>query len=144
MHTAVPAHETMKILHGLIPLAALVGLVACSASGVRNGDLSGAARPVGDPDIEDVVEFENERIAFGRSDLAVYQVEIVNDDDDDLRIEYRARWFDADGIEVDSVVRSWRPLFIPGGSHQPIRSNAPSMEAVRCEIEVRLYEPMTR
>ena len=144
MHMAVTALDQMKALHKLIPLLTLTGLVACSSNGVHNGDLSGAARPVGDSDIEDVIEFGDERVSYGRAEFAVYQVELINDDSDDVRIEYRARWFDDDGIEVESVVRSWRPVFIPAGSHQPVRSTAPNMQAVRCEVEVRLYDPMTR
>lgn len=126
-----------------LPLALLL-CIGCSSAGVENGDLSGATRPVGDSEIEDILIFEDERIAFSRSDLAVYQVDLINDDGKDVRAEYRARWFDDDGIEVPSPVRSWRPLFIPAGSHQPVRSVAPNMEAVRCEVEVRLYQPMTR
>jgi len=134
----------MKALLKLIPLVALAGLVACSSAGVRNGDLSGDARLVGDSDIGGIIERQDQRISFGRSDFAIYQVDLVNTDNDDVRVEYRARWFDADGIEVQSVVRSWKVVFIPAGSHQPITSTAPNMEAVRCEVEVRLYQPMTR
>ncbi len=118
---------------------ALFGL-ACSSAGVQNGPLSGTARYVGDDDIDDLVELSTERIRFGRSDVAVYQVELVNRDEDDISVEYRARWYDADGIEVQNVARSWKKVFVPGRSHQPVTSVAPNMEAVRCELEVRLSE----
>jgi uncharacterized protein YcfL len=144
MHMALVALNQMKALLKLIPLVALTGLVACSSNGVQNGDLSGATRTVGDSDINGVIERSDERISFTRSDFAVYQVNLTNDDNDDVRVEYRAFWYDADGIEVQSAVRSWRPLFIAAGSHHSVRSIAPNMEAVRCEIEVRLYQPMTR
>jgi|FLOH01.1.fsa_nt_gi uncharacterized protein YcfL len=134
----------MKALLKLIPLVALTGLVACSAAGVRNGDLSGATRAVGDSDIDGIIKFGQERISFSRSDFAVYQVELINEDDDDVRVEYQAYWYDADGIEVPSVVRSWRPVFIAAGDHHSIRSSAPNMEAVRCEMKVQLSHPMTR
>jgi uncharacterized protein YcfL len=119
----------------------ILGLAACSSPGVRNGDLSGIGRYVGDDDIEDVIELERERIAYSRNDLAVFQVDLVNQDDKDRRVEYRARWFDPDGIEVLDAARSWRPVFVPGRSSTPVRSTAPNMEAVRCEIEVRLHRP---
>ncbi|PCJ55829.1 MAG: hypothetical protein COA70_01770 [Planctomycetota bacterium] len=130
----------MKRLPLLISLCVLLGTAACSSAGVENGPLSGSARFVGDDKIDDIIERSTERISFGRSDFAVYQVELQNQDEDDVQVEYRARWFDADGIEVQSVTRSWKKLFIAGRSYQPVTSTAPNMEAIRCEVEVRLSE----
>jgi len=130
----------MKRLPFLISLCVLLGTAACSSAGVENGPLSGSARFVGDDDIDDIIEKSTERISFGRSDFAVYQVELRNNDEDDVQVEYRARWFDADGIEMQSVTRSWKKLFIVGRSYQPVSSVAPNMEAVRCDLEVRLSE----
>ncbi len=128
-------------------LAALCALAlagaACSSSGVRNGPLSGAAATVGDPEVEDLIELQNERVAFGDNQLAVYQVEIANQSRDAARVEYRARWFDDDGIEIEDVTRSWRPVFVPAGSSYPVRSVARNMKAVRCLVEVRLHNPDT-
>jgi uncharacterized protein YcfL len=86
---------------------------------------------------------QNERVAFGENELAVYQVEIVNRSRDAARVEYRARWFDDDGIEVDDVSRAWRPVFVPAGSSYPVRSVARNMKAVRCLVEVRMHDPDT-
>lgn len=141
---AEPALDPMKALLKLIPLLALTGLVACSANGVENGDLSGATRPVGQGDVEDIIEFGDERISFSRSDMAVYQVDLINRDNENVRVQYRARWYDADGIEVRSVASSWSNVYVYAGSHRSVKSVAPNMEAVRCEMEVSLYDPMTR
>jgi len=130
----------MKALHTLSCFA-LVGLVACSSPGVENGDLSGISRYVGDNDIEDVIVLDNERIAYTRNELAIFQVDLVNQDDEDIRVEYRARWYDPNGILQNDAARSWRPVFIPGGSNTPVTSTAPNMDAVRCEVEVRLHQP---
>jgi len=130
----------MKRLPFLILLCVLLGTAACSSAGVQNGPLSGSARYVGDDDIEDIIDLSTERISFGRSDFAVYQVELQNQDEDDVRIEYRARWFDAEGIEMESVTRSWKKVYVVGRSHQPVTSVAPNMEAVRCELEVRISD----
>jgi uncharacterized protein YcfL len=119
---------------------ALAG-AACSSSGVRNGPLSGAASTVGAGDVDDLIELRNERVAFGDNQLAVYQVEIFNDSRDEARVEYRARWFDDDGIEIEDVTRSWRPVFVPAGSSYPVRSVARNMRAVRCVVEVRMHDP---
>lgn len=128
-----------RLLTYLSPLL-LLGALACSSAGVENGPLSGTARYVGDDDIDDIIELSTERISFGRSDFAVYQVELLNEDEDNVSVEYRARWFDAEGIEVESVARSWKKVFIAGRSNSPVTSVAPNMEAVRCELEVRLSE----
>jgi len=125
----------------LLGSLALFGLAACSSAGVENGALSGVSRYVGDNDIEDVIELDHERIAYSRNDLAVFQVDLVNTEDEDVRVEYRARWFDQDGIQQADVARSWRPVFIPGGSSTPVNSTAPNMDAVRCEVEIRLHKP---
>ena len=130
----------MNRLPAILPFLLLLGAAACSSAGVENGPLSGSARFVGDEDIDEIVDLSTERIHFGRSDIAIYQVDLINQDEKDIQIEYRARWFDNDGIEVASVTRSWRKVFVPGRSHQPVTSVAPNMEAVRCELEIRLSE----
>ncbi len=128
-------------------LTALLGLAltsaACSSSGVHNGPLSGEAVTVGEDEVSDLVLLDNERVAFGDNDLAIYQVEIVNRTRGSLRLEYRARWFDDDGIEVDDATRSWRPIFVSGSSSFPVRSVARNMRAVRCIVEVRSHSPST-
>lgn len=124
----------------LAALCAAATLAACSSAGVRNGPLSGRAVTIGADEITDEVELDNERIAFGDNDLAVYQVEIVNRTRGALRLEYRARWFDEDGIEIEDATRSWRPIFVSGDSSFPVRSVARNMRAVRCMIEVRSHE----
>jgi len=121
-------------------LCAAAAFAACSSAGVRNGPLSGRAVTIGADEISDEVELDNERIAFGDNDLAVYQVEIVNRTRGALRLEYRARWFDDDGIEIEDATRSWRPIFVSGDSSFPVRSVARNMRAVRCMIEVRSHE----
>ncbi len=126
----------------LLAGALVASLAACSSSGVSNGVLSGQTQAVGGG-ISDLIELENERVTFGKNELPVYQVEVVNDADRDLRLEYRSRWYDADGIEVRDVTRAWQPLFLPEDSSAPIRSVAPSLDAVRAVIEVRLHDPDT-
>lgn len=74
----------MNRLFLLLTLLLLPAFAACSSGGVENGPLSGSARYTGDDDIEDVIELDEERISFGRSDFAVYQVDLVNRDEDDV------------------------------------------------------------
>ena len=116
---------------------------SCSSPGVHNGALSGEAVTVGQDEINDLVELDNERVAFGDNDLAVYPVEVVNRTRGALRLEYRARWFDDDGIEIDDATRTWKPIFVSGSSSFPVRSVARNMRAVRCVVEVRSHNPST-
>jgi len=118
----------------------LAPLCGCSSSGVEFGDLSGNTRTIGDAD--EGIELEQERISYGDNDLAIYQVTLRNALSTRHTFEYRARWFDADGMEVADATRSWRPLVLDGGSFTPVRSVAPNMKALRCEIEVREHRPM--
>lgn len=127
----------------LAAMCAAALAAACSSSGVRNGPLSGESVTVGEDEVSDLVELENERVAFGDNDLAVYQVEVVNRTRGALRLEYRARWFDDDGIEIDDATRSWKPIFVSGSSSFPVRAVARNMKAVRCVIEVRSHDPST-
>ena len=121
----------------LIALAALGG---CSSPGVENGELSGSTHAVGAAD--NGIELEQEHIRFGDNDLAIYQVTLRSTHSNRHSFEYRARWFDTEGMEIDDATRSWRPLVLDGGSSSPIRSVAPNMKALRCEIEVREHQPM--
>lgn len=120
----------------VIPLLCVL-LASCSSAGVENGALSGLARFSGDSSIDSMVLLENERVDYAASELAVYQVDIVNRTQDSVRCEYRSRWFDHDGILVNDATRSWVPIHLPGRSNHPVRVTARSMDAVHCELEVR-------
>lgn len=125
----------------LLPLLAAVLLCAgCSSNTVQNGPLSGTWRFVGDDEIEDLLEVQDASIATSLSDLPQFQVDLVNIDDEDVVCQWRARWYDARGMEITTPARSWQVLFIPAGSHQPVRSVGPSVQAMRCEIEIRLNQ----
>lgn len=131
-----------------IPLAAALCACAlagasCGAPGIKNGPLSGYATTVGDSEINDLIELGRERVSFGENDLAVYQVEIFNNSREAVRVEYRARWFDDDGIEIEDAAQTWRPVFVSAGSSHPVRSVARNMKAVRCVVEIRTHDPAT-
>ena len=123
-----------------LPLLSALLLAACSSAGVQNGALSGQARFAGDSSIDSMVKLDNERIEYADSELAVYQVDIVNKRESPVRCEYRVRWFDDAGVLVNDAARSWVPIHLPGRSMHPVRVTARSMDAVRCVLEVRRSE----
>ncbi|TAH39719.1 MAG: DUF1425 domain-containing protein [Planctomycetota bacterium] len=120
----------------------LAALAACSSSGVQNGPLAGNVIFVGTTGLSGKVEAEHEWVDFGAGDLPVYQVELINTEDEDLKLEVRARWYDDNGIEIDSPTRVWRLVFVPAGSSVPATDVAPSIYAVRCRMEVRMHQPI--
>lgn len=126
-----------RILTTLL-LAAIVPLASCSSVEVENGPLSGNARIVGSIS---GVEMDDAVVRFDDSDLAVYQVMLINKNDDQTWIEYRAHWFDEGGIEVHNATRTWKRVLMQGGARQAVRSIAPSMKAVECFMEFR--EPVS-
>ncbi|MBC8403696.1 MAG: DUF1425 domain-containing protein [Planctomycetes bacterium] len=117
----------------LLLLAALP-LAACSTVDAENGPLSGTARQLGSVDN---IEMTDGVIRFDDSDLAVYQVTLINQDNDQAWVEYHAWWFDEGGIEIRNPSAAWIRMNIQPGSHRAVRSVAPSMKAVRCEIQIR-------
>ena len=61
----------------------------------------------------------------------------MNEDSDEAWVEYIAHWYDEVGIKVNNPTRHWRKVNIQPGSNLPLRSVAPSMKAVHCEVQIR-------
>jgi uncharacterized protein YcfL len=123
-------------MNRLLPLLLLAALplAACSTVDAENGPLSGTARQLGSVDN---IEMTNGVIRFDDSDLAVYQVTLINEDNDPKWVEYHAWWSDESGIEIRNPSGAWIRLNIQPGSHRAVQSVAPSMKAVHCEIQIR-------
>ena len=122
----------------LLLLAAALLAGACNSVDAEHGPLTGTASHVGDDEIEDVLELENGRVAFTYTDLAVYQIDLVSDSDEDVHAEVRGSWYDDAGMRVPDVTQHWKPVVVPPGTRYPLRLVAPSFNAVRCEVEVRI------
>lgn len=125
-----------------VSLLALGAACAGAPGGVQNGPLAGNVLFVGPTNLSRVIEANHEWVELDDTGLAVYQVELINTDNQDLKVDVRARWYDDDGLEIDSPVRAWRVLFIPAGSSMPARDVAPNAQAVRCRMEVRQHQPI--
>ena len=131
----------MKIIR-LTALTLLVALGACSSYEAENGALFGTTTWAG-ADIDDLITRENGRVFFDDEDLAVYQVELTTKQED-LTVEWRARWFDDQGMEIKDVTRAWRIVHMNAYAPTPVRSIAPSMAGVTCRIEVRKRKTLGR
>lgn len=70
-----------------------------------------------------------------RNDVLVVQAEIMNMDTRDLRLYYRFRWLDANGMQVgDGEV--WKPLVFLGKQSQFIKGTAYGPQATDFKIEM--------
>lgn len=70
-----------------------------------------------------------------RNDVLVVQAEIMNMDARDLRLYYRFRWLDANGMQVgDGEV--WKPLVFLGKQSQFIKGTAYGPQATDFRIEM--------
>lgn len=73
--------------------------------------------------------------ALKKNDVLVVQAEIENTNKKDLRLYYRFRWIDADGMQVGNG-EVWKPLMFLGKQSQFIKGIAPSPKADDFEIEM--------
>ncbi len=132
----------LRLTPGLLALAALTA-PGCQQNTWRNDNLSGNLQFVGDPRIENVVAEEGARIEYTEADLPVFQVDLRNlMDDQEARVQWRAVWYDGRGIQINDPARVWHPVILPARGSIPIRSIAPHEDAVRCEIQVQLLNPI--
>lgn len=70
-----------------------------------------------------------------RNDVLVVQAEIMNMDTRDLRLYYRFRWLDANGMQVgDGEV--WKPLVFLGKQSQFVKGTAYGPQATDFKIEM--------
>lgn len=73
--------------------------------------------------------------ALKKNDILVVQAEIQNTKSKDLRLYYRFRWIDEDGMQVGNG-EVWKPLMFLGKQSQFIKGIAPSPKVADFEIEM--------
>ncbi len=103
-----------------------------------------------------IVEKSGERYTLaGESLLKRFQVEIEdyssrevngmleaqvrgrNRTDRDIQFEYRYKWLDADGFEIDTQMSTWKPLNLHGRETAFMKGISPSPDAVDFQLVVR-------
>ena len=70
-----------------------------------------------------------------RNDILVVQAELANTESKDLRLYYRFRWTDVDGMQVGDG-ETWKPLVFLGKQSQFIKGTAPTSKAIDFKIEM--------
>jgi uncharacterized protein YcfL len=73
--------------------------------------------------------------ALKKNDVLVVQAEIQNTKSKDLRLYYRFRWTDEDGMQIGNG-EVWKPLMFLGKQSQFIKGIAPGPKAADFEIEM--------
>lgn len=111
---------------GLASLTALAQVPPASSEGIASklmvrGDLQGLQ----------TVDLRSQR----RNDVLVVQAEVINTQSHDLRLYYRFRWLDANGMQVgDGEV--WKPLVFLGKQNQYLKGTAYGPQATDFRIEM--------
>lgn len=70
-----------------------------------------------------------------RNDVLVVQAELTNTESRDLRLYYRFRWTDANGMQVGDG-ETWKPLVFLGKQSQFIKGTAYGPQATDFRIEM--------
>ena len=80
-----------------------------------------------------VVDLRQKRVG----DLLQVQAVLENDWKFQLDFQYKFKWFDADGFELEPEAQPWRQVVMAGRSQNSVQAVAPNPSAVRFEIWVR-------
>ena len=99
----------------------------CGLHDIRMDDSWIAARL----SVEDAVVRRND------SGFAVAQFTLRNRNKRDLPIQFKFRFFDADGIEIQQGARAWEQTTLHGGESANLTAVAPEMSASSFKLRVR-------
>lgn len=72
-----------------------------------------------------------------RNDLLQVQATLRNQWKFELDFQYRIKWFDADGFEINPEGQAWRQLILAGSNETNVQGVAPNSKAESFEIWVR-------
>lgn len=122
--------------------ALLAGLLAaCSAS-----NMAGLSSD-GDDERQQVLKSENNTLhsrlqivdlkTGEKGDLMRVQATLENQWKFELDFQYRIKWFDADGFEINPEGQPWRQLILGGRNQANVQGLAPNPTAESFEIWVR-------
>ena len=131
----------MTIFRPLMALLVALLLTACSASNMGQLEV--------DENGETVTRvYSNNSLLSSRisvpdlkqkkvGDLLYMQATLENDWKFQLDFQYKVKFFDADGFELQPEAQPWRQVVMAGRSQNNIKALAPNPSAVRFEIWVQ-------
>ena len=61
-------------------------------------------------------------------------IDIQNNTNKDIALQYRYRWFDESGIEVSKNMAIWKPLFLEASDNSRLKKSSFNPKAVSCKI----------
>lgn len=71
------------------------------------------------------------------SDYCMVQANVKNRTSSELCVQWKTVWFDANGIEIDSITSTWNDYAIQPGDIKVLKHTAPSLNAVDARIYIR-------
>ncbi len=131
----------MTMLRPLMALFFALLLAACSASNMGQVETN--------EDGEEVAKvYSNNSLLSSRisvpdlaqkrvGDLLYVQATLENDWKFQLDFQYKIKFFDADGFELEPEAQPWRQVVMAGRSQNNVKAIAPNPSAVRFEIWVQ-------
>lgn len=133
----------MKPLRAILIAGTVIALAACSASNMVRQEPD----PSGDDGKQQVLQ-SNNALLYNRlqivdtrtrkkNDLLQVQATLRNQWKFELDFQYRIKWFDADGFEINPESQAWQQLVLPGSNEANVQGVAPSSKAESFEIWVR-------
>lgn len=131
----------MKRFHLLIPMLVLALLGGCSASnmGSYGPDQNGQNQQV--LKSNNALLYSRLRIedlkTRKRGDLMQVQATLENMWKFELDFQYKFKWFDKDGFEINPEGQPWQQLVMAGRNKTQVQGVAPNPSATRFEIWVR-------
>jgi len=136
----------MRVLVYPILLAAgtvfVMGMSGCGTSG-----MSGVVNVRPDGQMESRVKIDNRflysnikftdlRSTFS-GDLLVAHASMISTKNAALDVQYKFRWYDAQGLEVAPDAAPWQPLKLYGGDTKGLQAVAPNPSVKEFKIEIR-------
>lgn len=133
----------MTFLRAILVVCTTMTLLACSASNMVRQEPD----PSGDGEEQQILQ-SNNALLYNRlrvvdtktrkkNDLLQVQATLRNQWKFELDFQYRIKWFDADGFEINPEGQTWRQLVIPGSNETNVQGVAPNSKADSFEIWVR-------
>jgi len=143
----------MRIISYLILLGLVsFGAVALSGCAATSG-IAGSAAVVKGPEgylQESRVVVDNDSLARAikitdlkstfAGDLLKANVTLYSKRTDTLALQYKFRWYNSQGIEIDPESSPWQPIIIYGRETKSVQSVAPNPSAKEFKIEIRYRE----